>query len=173
MDRRDQRFFRKKLLINPGFQLTLMGINAAVITLVFGVIWIQSGRIFSDMGPFTGLAGIRGDLTSDYLAYQASRFHTTIIVSYLFAMITSCALTLVVSYRFAGPLVRLKGYFERLGTDNTPFHELNFRSGDYFSELPRIINDGLQRFKSQTSNGAEHDNVRSLPAGFTEKRRAR
>jgi hypothetical protein len=155
MDRRDQRVFRKKLLINPHFQLTLMGINAAVITLVFAVIWIQAGRIFSDMGPFTGLAGIRGDLAGDYLAFQASRFHTTILVTYLFAMITSCAMTLVVSYRFAGPLIRLRGYFERLGTGDGKFHELNFRTGDYFSELPPIINDGLKRFKAQPEAAPE------------------
>jgi hypothetical protein len=163
MDRRDQRVFRKKLLINPQFQLTLMGINAAVITLVFGVIWIQAGRIFSDMGPFTGLAGIRGDLAGDYLAFQASRFHTTIIVTYLFAMITSCAMTLVVSYRFAGPLIRLRGYFERLGTGDGKFHELNFRTGDYFSELPAIINDGLKRFKAQPEAvPVINENVRAI-----------
>lgn len=165
MDRRDQRFFRKKLLINPGFQLTLMGINAAVLTLVFGVLWIQAGRIFSDMGPFMGLAGLRGNLAGDYMAYESGRFQTTILLTYFFALITSSALTLVVSYRFAGPLVRLRGYFERLGTDNAPFHELSFRSGDYFSELPPIINDGLKRFKSQTQSAEKFDgdtNVRAI-----------
>jgi hypothetical protein len=164
MDRRDQRFFRKRLLITPGFQLALMAINASVITLVFAVIWIQAGRIFSDMGPFTGLAGIRGDLAGDYLAFQASRFHTTIMVTYLFAMITSSALTLIISYRFAGPLIRLRAYFEQLGTEKGSFRELSFRTGDYFSDLPPIINDGLKRFKSQTTDDFvdQSEKVRSI-----------
>jgi len=81
-------------------------------------------------------------------------------------MITSSALTLIISYRFAGPLIRLRDYFERLGIEKDSFRELNFRTGDYFSDLPPIINDGLKRFKSQTTNDVvvvDHsENVRSI-----------
>jgi hypothetical protein len=156
MNRRDERVFRTKLLIHPEFQLTLIGLNWAVITLVFGIMRIQSSRILADIAPLTGYSGIRESFASHYLAYQSDRFNTTLLWAYVTAMIASGALTLIASYRFAGPLARLKSYFRQLGQPGTPTHELRFRSGDFFSDIPPVVNEAIKRLK-ETSGDKDVD----------------
>lgn len=155
MERRQEAFFRKKLLIYPQFQLTLMGLNWAVITAVFAVLRIQSSRVFADLTPLTSLSQISGDYSTYFLDFQADRFNTSLWFFYTIAMLASGALTLIVSYRFAGPLVRLKGYFQGLGVTQEPIRELNFRTGDFFSDLPPIVNSAIKRLKSSDAKDVQ------------------
>jgi hypothetical protein len=156
MERRQEVFFRKNLLIYPQFQLTLMGLNWAVITAVFAVLRIQSSRVFSDLTPLTSLSQISGDYSTYFLNFQADRLNTSLWFFYAIAMLASGALTLIVSYRFAGPLVRLKGYFQGLGVTQGPIRELNFRTGDFFSDLPPIVNSAIKRLKEADAKDVEN-----------------
>jgi hypothetical protein len=154
MNRRQEVFFRKKLLIHPKFQLTLIGVNWGVITLVFGLLWYQSGRIFSDLTPLLGISKITDDYSNYFLTYQANRFNTTLLFFYGIAMLGSGAITLIVSYRFAGPLLRLKGYFNSIANGKNA-GELSFRSGDFFSDIPPVVNAAVKKF--QNPNGEQKE----------------
>jgi hypothetical protein len=154
MNRRQEIFFRKKLLIHPKFQLTLIGVNWFVITMVFAALRYQSASIFSDLTPLTSLSKITDDYSNYFLNYQADRFNTTLLMFYFTAMVASGAITLIVSYRFAGPLLRLKSYFNAI-SDGKPPGELNFRSGDFFSDLPPVVNSAVK--KLQNPNGEQKE----------------
>lgn len=148
MNRRDERLFRRKLLIHPKFQLTLIALNWIVITLAFALLYIQAIRVFSDMSPLASLSGIGGEYATKYLGFQQSRLTAALVWAYVIAMLASGVFTLIVSYRFAGPLVRLRGYFERLSKPDAPVNELSFRTGDYFTELLPVVNATVKRLAS-------------------------
>jgi methyl-accepting chemotaxis protein len=154
MNRRQEIFFRKKLLIHPKFQLTLIGVNWFVITMVFAALRYQSESIFSDLTPLTSLSKISDDYSHYFLNYQADRFNTTLLIFYITAMIASGAITLIVSYRFAGPLLRLKSYFNSISDGKSP-GELNFRSGDFFSDIPPVVNAALKKLQNSGSEQKE------------------
>jgi len=135
-NRRNEKIFRTKLLIMPKFQLTLIGVNWAVITLVFGVMYLQMSQAFSEMGPLVGLAKT--------MAFHSHNLQMTMLASYLVAMVGSGFITLGVSYRFAGPLIRLRGYFKGI-SEGSAVRPLSFRSGDFFSELPPLVNGAIGR----------------------------
>ncbi|MDR3606179.1 MAG: hypothetical protein P4M08_02230 [Oligoflexia bacterium] len=141
--------FRKRLLIHPQFQLTLIALNWSVITLVFGALRIQSSRIFSDLGPMAGFSGVNREFAVSYLNYQAERFNDNLLLFYLTAMVISAALTLIVSYRFAGPIMRLKSYFRALSEPQTPVTDLSFRAGDFFSDIPPVVNSAIKKVQIQ------------------------
>jgi hypothetical protein len=155
MNRRQEIFFRKKLLIHPKFQLTLIGVNWFVITMVFAMLRFQSGRIFSDLTPLTSLSKISDDYSNYFLNYQADRFNTTLLMFYFTAMVASGAITLIVSYRFAGPLLRLKGYFNGISSGKPP-GELSFRAGDFFSDIPPVVNAAVKKLQNPNGEKAEH-----------------
>lgn len=155
MNRRQEIFFRKKLLIHPKFQLTLIGLNWFVITLVFALLWYQSGRIFSDLTPLFGISKITDDYSTYFLNYQADRFNMTLLMFYGVAMVASGAITLIVSYRFAGPLLRLKGYFNAISNGKPP-GELSFRSGDFFSDIPPVVNAAVKKLQNPNGEKVEH-----------------
>jgi|GEM_PF-1226214 len=143
-NRRNEKIFRTKLLIMPKFQLTLIGVNWAVITLVFGVMYLQMSQAFSEMGPLVGLAGNAPDLFAKTMAFHSHNLQMTMLASYLVAMVGSGFITLGVSYRFAGPLIRLRGYFKGI-SEGSAVRPLSFRSGDFFSELPPLVNGAIGR----------------------------
>lgn len=145
MNRRNERFFRKQLLIHPKFQLTLIGLNWGVITLLFAGLRVESSRMFSALSPLGNFVHETADFDKSYLLYQADHFNTTLLLAYFVAIVVSGLVTLIVSYRFAGPLCRLKSYFTELGQANKPVRDLHFRTGDFFSDLPPLINSAIKR----------------------------
>lgn len=50
---------------------------------------------------------------------------------------------LIISHKLAGPLVRLRNHFEEIGKTGEP-KPLSFREGDFFSDLPPVINNALK-----------------------------
>jgi hypothetical protein len=136
---------RKKLLIMPGFQLALIGVNCSIMTVVFGVLGLRISQGFSDMAPLVGLSGAPAELAGRLLAYQAEQIKTLLLISYCIAMFSSALITLILSYRFAGPLVRLRSYFSSMGRAGGPVQELSFRTGDFFRDLPPTINTAIHR----------------------------
>ena len=63
-------------------------------------------------------------------------------------LLLSTVCFLFLSHRLAGPVVRLKGYFAGIA-NGQPVKPVNFRKGDFFSDLPPQINGALQRLESR------------------------
>ena len=64
------------------------------------------------------------------------------IVSYIFSFV----LTIVISHRLSGPIYRLKKYFSDISNEGYK-EPLSFREGDYYSDLPDVVNKGIDKIK--------------------------
>lgn len=143
---RDQRKIRN-LLIHPGFQLSLIGLNVAIISVTFLFFWVTGHNLLANLKPAAGLSGIDLKFYQDYLDYQRRVFNETFLISSVIGLILSSTITLLVSHKLAGPFVRLKGFFTLINTGIQPTPRLSFRDGDFFQELPNIINEALTKLE--------------------------
>jgi hypothetical protein len=134
---------RWQLLIYPRFQLTLLLIEAIVISSVFFFIIVQASRSYRklrELGEGAGLAA-----THSYfkvLELQFQNLQTHLLIAFGVGFLVSALATLALSNRLAGPIVRMTEYFKRINETGewSESNELHFRKGDFFSELPPLIN---------------------------------
>ena len=144
--------FRKKLLIYPRFQLWIIAVNAALMGLGFLVVTFQVYRSFHELRKLGLASGI--PLHHSYfkfLDYQQNSLYTYLAIGLLFASFSSWIFTLIFSHRLAGPIVRLKGFFQKI-SETGEFQQLNFRKGDFFCDLPPIVNSALNRVNPHANN---------------------
>ncbi|MCM2322537.1 MAG: hypothetical protein NDJ90_04675 [Oligoflexia bacterium] len=146
---------RRKLLIMPRFQLLLIGVNLSVLTLMMGVIWLTVRGSFGDLEPVSGLTGIEAEFYQRYLAYQVRSFETALLGSFGAGLATVALVTLIVSHRLAGPLIRLRIFFTALRNGADPVPPLQFRDGDYCGDLPLLINESIARLKGDKPKDAK------------------
>jgi hypothetical protein len=151
-----QRVFRTRFLILPQFQLKLLGANFAVILVISGIIWFQMSRAFSELSQAAGISGVEAEFYQNYLAFHSHQLRVALVISFLVATVASTLMTLVLSHKFSGPLVRLRGYFRQLNEQpsSRPLPQLSFRRGDFLSDVPPLINKALDRIQSEASTDA-------------------
>jgi hypothetical protein len=149
----------RKYLILPKFQLLVIGINLSVILTMSAIIWAGTRNALADLKPVAGLSGIEANFYKNYLDYQISTFQDSLLISLIVGAVVSAFLTLVITHRISGPMVRMKNYFKTLGEDNQPPQRLEFRDGDYFRDLPPLINDAIDRLESKLEH--EHDHKKT------------
>jgi hypothetical protein len=142
---------RKTLLIHPHFQLLLLGVNAGIILLFSIVVWATVQNTLLDLKPAASLSGIEVEYYQRFLDYQARNFQTAILGAMFAGLLISGVVTLWVSHRFAGPLVRLRNYFHLItqSEDADAVPDLEFRDGDYLSELPPLINGAVSKLQGK------------------------
>jgi hypothetical protein len=143
-----KNIFRTKLLIYPRFQVPLLVINGGVVVAVSLLVWVGLRNALADLKPLAGLSGMQAEYFRKYLDYQAVQLQTTIGITLFLGLIGSTLLTLVVSHRLAGPMVRLKNYFRTLNEGQQPWGPLEFRDGDYLRDLPPIVNEFIDKTKA-------------------------
>jgi hypothetical protein len=151
---------RKKLLILPQFQLVLIGVNIATVLVTSLVIWVNTRNTLAHLKPAAGLSGHEVEYYNRYLQYQTQSFESALLISLLVGLAVSAVLTLVLSHRLSGPLVRMRGFFSSIRAGG-PVGQLKFREGDYMRDLPPIINGAIERIRgsSTAANPAEKDRV--------------
>jgi hypothetical protein len=144
---------RRRVLIFPKFQVPVLLINLGVICIMAGIVWFGAHNAFSELRPAAGLSDSEREFFLRYLDYQERNFHRALFAALLVGLGVSTVLTLVVTHRFSGPLLRLRGYFKQLserpeeGAERAP--RLEFRDGDYLSDLPPLINLAVHRMESR------------------------
>ncbi|MBI2522656.1 MAG: hypothetical protein HYV97_19705 [Bdellovibrio sp.] len=139
---------RKHFLIYPRFQLTLIIVNIVIMAGAFGVVALQTARMFGQLRQM----GQDASLGKDHVYYQFLEMQSGVFQSHLFialavALVVSLSLTLLLSHRLAGPIVRLRSYFDDIALKGRPSGPLQFRSRDYFSDLPPVINQAINRLE--------------------------
>ena len=137
----------KHYIIFPKFQLTLVITNLVIMTFCYVLVFYQ---IYDSFNHLTEI-GMRLRIPEDSAFFKLLNHHESAIInklliaaglSYLFSFI----MTVVISHRVSGPLYNLKNYFLELKEKGFT-REIKFRKGDYYSDLPHIINDGLKKVK--------------------------
>lgn len=137
-----------KLLVYPRFQLLLIGSNLGILLLTFVGFWITSQEIIQGLSPAAKLSGVEVEFFQRYLAYQESQFRTAFLVAVILAVAVSGGVTLILSHRVAGPILRLKNFLRDI-TTNDQTRPLSFRDGDFLSDLPSLVNDAVDALRTR------------------------
>lgn len=165
--KRDRKL--SNLIIYPEFQLLMLFIQGAFMSFGFGTIGFQLNRSFSQ---FEGL-GKEIHLQSDHpffrlIHLQANQLYFSLAVAFLISITFSSLITLIVSHRLAGPIVRTRMYFQTFLKDGRLEGKLTFRKGDFFSDLPSLINESIRLIgnpneKKDCENDLENSDKSNVP----------
>jgi hypothetical protein len=143
---------RWRLIIYPRFQFTLVALNLGLITAIFLIFMAQQGRAYHhllEMGAAAQLAPEHPFFK--LIEYQTRDLWFNMSLAYGGAILVSSLVTLQLSNKLAGPIVRLKGFFTRIGDSGRVGERLDFRKNDFFSELPAEIRRALDALASQSA----------------------
>ena len=110
--------------------------------LVIGVQIYRSFHALRELGEQTGLPANHPYF--EFIQYHEHSLGISVAIACAVTAIVSFVVLLVLSQRVAGPIVRMKGYFEAFAREGWK-SKLQFRKGDFFSDLPEIVNRALER----------------------------
>jgi len=137
---------RKIYLLNPAFQLTLMGYFTGLAIIMTGVYFASLKLAFANMNQQIQ----KLNLPVDHPVFEILRNHETkVTVTLLMAsLMMFCILllgSLLLSHQIAGPIYRMRDHLLKVATNGKPSQALTFRKGDFFQELPEAVNRALER----------------------------
>ena len=76
-------------------------------------------------------------------------FQTQFVVMFGFSVLASFVICffigLLVSHKVAGPLVKIRNYFDRVGDGQEIEREIQFREGDFFQDVAKAYNKKFKR----------------------------
>jgi len=138
---------RKKILINPKFQIKFVGFFITFFLLNFlitvGVI-IFSFNKFSEMGSTLNLAP--DSVFFEFLRNQQHELLLLILISTLISTLVAFIGGLYLSHKVAGPIFNICTQLEdSKGKKTIPILEV--RKDDFFQELPESINEFILKKK--------------------------
>lgn len=139
-----QKRFLSNILIYPKFQLSLIGINFLALVVAFAILIFQNFYIFSKLHKMGEDAGLTEDhVFHQFIRFQENQFLFFTTATFIVVLLIITLVSLFISHRVAGPVLRLKTYF--LDMQKTEkIQKLEFRKNDFFDDLPKIINSSLQ-----------------------------
>jgi hypothetical protein len=144
--------FRRKILIYPKFQLSLMAVNIITMIAVLAAIEFQIMSSVGDMREISGSSLSPEQLYNRFIEYQMSVIYSGLGLYLGIAFLLSCGFTLLISHRLAGPLVRMQHYFKEIEEHGSAKSPLKFRKSDFLHELPEAVNGGLKRLYQDQNN---------------------
>lgn len=134
---------RKILLIDPAFQYRvikwMMALSLAPICVFFSAHYYYFWKL-KRLGESLGLA--EDHVYFRFIESQGHELFVIFIVCAIFTGIIVAAFALFFSHKVAGPIYRLRTYFKEM-----PESQLSFREGDFFNDLPQVINESLTKVK--------------------------
>lgn len=142
-----QKKFRKNWIIYPQFQLRLILANLFVMVIVLASTYFAIRHTYQNLHS----EGLNAHLAPDhpyfgFVNYQSNMIYSYLGIAFLVAFILSTLVSVFISHKVAGPIVRLRGYFKRIAEGNS-VEKVAFRKGDFFSDLPEEINKAIERIK--------------------------
>ena len=141
--------FRKKLLIYPEFQLAILGFNVVSLFVLFTIISYQIAQSYERLRA----TGLDVQLPAEHPYFKFINLQLHVVQTYMnwafFAgALLSCAGFLFLSHHLVGPLVRLRGYFQRIAREGFDGSSIHFRKNDFFKDLAVAVNEAISRIKS-------------------------
>jgi hypothetical protein len=136
---------RKILLINKKFQLRIMFyfiITGILIALIFILGQLYFIRNLLQLGYSIGLPGNHPYFI--FISKQSDKVLLISSVSSVLALLVISISSLYLGHHIAGPMYNLSNWFRKLGEQTSKVTPLKFRKGDYFDEIPEIINKALK-----------------------------
>jgi hypothetical protein len=134
-----KRFKRKKILVDPGFQL--------IFVFAFTIVPVTLMTILYDYINTQIVTLLSLDIGVQMLARVTAFGHHSSKLFMIFIAITivfNVTIGLILSHKIIGPIKRLKSFFSEIA-DSGYRHDLKFRDGDFFQDLPEVINHFLKK----------------------------
>ncbi len=143
-------WYKRKYLVYPKFQMTLILLNTAVTMVLFGLIAfmvIRSHLYLENLVKQTRLPA--QNLFIQLLTEQLRSLLIYMFTALGIGIVTTATLTLLISHKLAGPMIRLRNLFSQVSkTGNFP-EQVKFRDGDFFQDLPPAINQAFSTLKKR------------------------
>ncbi|MCM0605259.1 MAG: hypothetical protein KA715_04155 [Xanthomonadaceae bacterium] len=144
MDDNRRHFFRMAL---PQLQWKLISL-----ILAFGA----GTCILSVFAVSVGLIQMRGALSHFPEAQHViDRFSDRVMFYLLVSFVVSAVFNLTVFFiilrRLAGPIERLRDYFKKMSVSPESHEQLRFRGGDFFMDLPPVVNQAMKEIRASES----------------------
>lgn len=140
---------RKKFLINPKLQLTVIGFNLTLAFLAIGVIYAENVYLFK---KFTGADF--PDMEADPIILQMIqeeqvKMNIVFAITSIFVLCLLVVGGLILSNRIAGPIYRLHKHMSDVVEGKT-VDDVVFRKKDYFQEVAQTFNRVLKIYRGET-----------------------
>jgi hypothetical protein len=135
--------WKRKYLIYPKFQATLILLNAVVILtsfLMVGILLKIQKQAYVQQGQEEGAPSVYAHFLDMYFSDTVNY----LIVATVISLTATSLFTLLLSHRIAGPIYRLVRFFTTAASTASIPETLRFRASDYFQELPPVINQALK-----------------------------
>ena len=153
-------FFRRKILIYPKFQLSLVAVNILTMIAVIAAIQFQILSSVEAVRDVDNSATLSSRFFYNrFIEYQMSVLYSGLALYLALAFVVSCGVTLVISHRLAGPMVRTQKYFEQMEKSGKIEEPLKFRQGDFLKELPEAVNKGLKSIQDSKQVKSNKDQL--------------
>jgi hypothetical protein len=147
----------RRLLIHPRFQIPIIASNLVVILIFFTIAWMGTQNALLDLKPAAGLSGIEVEYFRKYVDYQASQIQHALFLSLGIGVLATAGLTLIITHRLAGPLVRLKNFFQTIVDGKSPIPHLEFRDGDYLRDIEPLVNGAIEKIQESDLKVTDKD----------------
>lgn len=140
-------FYRRKYLIMPAFQLRLIFWNMLITLGIFAVVLLVIARSMGEMVDMGNEAGLPASHPYFQFAHDLARnFYIRFSGAFAAGIVLAGIVTLFISHRFAGPIYRLRKYFDGLSRGG-PVSEIKFRKNDFLQDFAPVVNATLKRIK--------------------------
>lgn len=131
----------KNLLIYPNFQLRLIGMSMAIAMVPLGLLFVFQYQVFNmEMSA----AQINGwDSNHPHMIFLKefqNNFHLIFLGAFASSLVICLTMGLSMSHQVAGPLVKMRNFFDRVAENKSEDQEIHFRKGDFFRELAESYN---------------------------------
>jgi sensor histidine kinase YesM len=143
---------RTFVLIYPQFQLRLIFFVVGILVISNAVLLIQ---LLLAHHFFVGLSqDLNLPSSHSYFAFleaQRSRMSWQLGIASLVSVAISILVLLHLSHKIAEPIVKLRSFLKRATESESAGEEpLSFRKGDFFTDLPPVVNDFIRAHKKNS-----------------------
>ena len=137
------------ILINKEFQLTFIIFNGLLLTLLtagYGIAIYLFFEKFYHLGYENGLDS--SHIFFQFISNQRLEIFIFFSVTYIISLLLFLYISFKISHRVAGPLYRLNEHLKAINATGK-LEEINFRKGDYFTEIQDNFNKVVKRINEE------------------------
>lgn len=141
-------WYKRKYLVYPKFQLTLIILNSLVTIVLFAITALLVVRSHIYLEALVRQTRIPAqNLFTQLLTQQLHNLLIYMAAALVLGVLTTGISTLLLSHKIAGPMVRLRNFFNNISKTGDFPESLNFREGDFYQDLPPVINQAFNSLK--------------------------